>query len=344
MKKTEKDMNAKKGPLRPDRRTFLTTAVLATPLLLSEASKHAFASPQSKRSPKAERATATDFSRSYCYYIPKSVPIWVRIQIECRCELIDRATGNSDEYFLSVRTQTGLRSEPPSDALDPGYDFWMIFSKKHIFIKRVHTSSYNNNPSRLGVDEFVTSGGHLQQCPARPLRSGAEVAAAFRAWQAVMARTEFASHDGSRTYAIEYPVKWSDGNPDNTFRVETGPVVLLDPNRVEVGKTLEFDDFQWAYLDYHSFDRARCFLERPTSIFSGATCPLGGLAAPRNPALPALTPEQVDQIEKRLYTGWEPPIPVDGLRKLLQTDHYSAVEYVPVVTRLYALDQPCKSA
>ena len=220
---------------------------------------------------KRATTTATDFSRSFCYYIPKNQKIWVRIQIECRCQIFDRSSGRSDEYFLTVRTQTGLRTDPPSDHRDPGYDFWMIFSKKHVLIRRVHTSSYNLNPSRPGVDRFHSSGWRLQSSPARLLSSRKEIREAVQSWRPLVAVSEFVGEDPSRGYRIEYPVKWADGNPDDTFRVETGPVVLLDPDRAEVGRSLEFDDFQWAYLDYRSFDRVRCFLEKPTSILSGAT-------------------------------------------------------------------------
>lgn len=284
------------------------------------------------------KTTATDFSRSYCHYTPTNRKIWVRIQIECRCEVFDRSSGQSDEYFLTVRTQTGLRTRPPSDHLDPGYDFWMIFSKRHVVIRRVHTSSHNLNPSRPGVDQFYSSGWHLQPCPARLLRTGEEIREALEAWRPLVARSEFVSTDPSRGYAIEYPVKWADGNPDNSFRVETGPVVLLDPEQVKVGQSLEFDDFQWAYLDYRSLDQVRCFLEKPTSILSGATYQ----PVKRNPRRnPALTAEQVDRIKNRLFTGWDPPIAEKQLRKLFQTDHYSAVAHLPMTTTLYALEPPC---
>ena len=279
--------------------------------------------------------TATDFSRSFCYYIPKTQKIRVRIQIECRCEVFDRSRGLSDEYLLTVRTQTGLRTHPPSDHLDPGYDFWMIFSRRHVLIRRVHTSSYSLNPSRPGVDRFHSSGWRLQPSPAKLLASGKDIREAVQSWRPLVARSEFVGDDPSRGYLIEYPVKWADGNPDDTFRVETGPVVLLDPQRLEVGRSLEFDDFQWAYLDYRSFDRVRCFLEKPTSILSGATYQPPDRLPRRHPAL---TGEQVAQISNRLFTGWQPPLPAEQLRKLFQTDRYSAVDHRPVSTTLYALD------
>lgn len=311
-----------------NRRTWLAGALSLSSLPL--------AACLNRRSEPPE-TTATDFSRSFCYYIPRNRKIMVRIQIECRCEVFDRSSGQSDEYLLTVRTQTGLRTDPPSHHLDPGYDFWMIFSRKHVLIRRVHTSSYSLNPSRPAVDRFHTSGWRLQPSPATLLRSGKDIRDAVQAWRPLVAVSEFVGEDPSHGYRIEYPVKWADGNPDETFRVETGPVVLLDPNRVEVGRSLEFDDFQWAYLDYRSFDRVRCFLEKPTSILSGATYRPPDHLPRRNPAL---TGEQVARIRKRLFSGWKPPLPFDQLRKLFQTDRHSAVDHRPVSTTLYALDLP----
>ena len=206
---------------------------------------------------------ATDFSRSFCYYRSTDHPTWVRIQAECLCKVIDHRTGGADDYVLGVRTQTGLRTTPPSDARDPGYDFWMIFSQRHIFIRRGHVSAYNHNPTRVPVGHFATTGWRLQTVPATPLDSPVAILAALQAWQPIVGRTSFTSADGECIYVIEYPVKWADGDPEpGAFRVETGPVLLLDPDRASVGTSPEFDDFQWAYLDYRSFDAVRCLLER----------------------------------------------------------------------------------
>jgi hypothetical protein len=223
--------------------------------------------------------------------------------------------------------------------VDPGYDFWVIFSKNYVYNKRVHASSYNNNPNRVPVDDYGPIGWHLQRCAATPIKSAVEFRQALQAWKRISARSVFANADGSRGFALEYPVKWADANlKTDTFRVETGPVLLLDQDRARVGNTLDFEDFRWAYLDYHSFDQVRCFLERPTPILENAAYKTSSSTPSPNPAL---TSKQVDEIEKRLFTGWKPPIPTSALQKLFQTNHYSAVTHLPVKTTLYALDQPC---
>jgi len=318
------------------RRTFLASAVSGSSLLLPLPGLRGIANPHIQA---GTQATAIDFDRSFCHCVPKPGSIWVRIQIECRCEVFDRASGGSDEYILGVRAQTGLHGEP---TVDPGYDFWVIFSKKYVYNKRVHASSYNNNPNRVPVDDYGPIGWHLQPCPATPIQSAQEFRKALQAWKRITARSVFAIADGSRGFSIEYPVKWADANlKTDTYRVETGPVLLLEQDRARVGNTLEFEDFRWAYLDYHSLDQVRCFIERPTSILANAAYKTSSSTPSPNPAL---TSKQVDEIEKRLFTGWKPPIPLSALQRLFQTNHYSTVTHLPVTTTLYALDQPCSAS
>ena len=281
-----------------------------------------------------------DFARSFCHYVPRGRDFMVRIQIECRCEVFDRASGASDEYMLGVRTQTGLRTDPPSDVLDPGYDFWMIFGKNEVLIRRVHASAHNRHPTQVPVDYFGSAGWRLSRAAAEPLETPADASKAVKAFRPIVARSEFSVADGSRGYAIEYPVKWADGTDEGAFlRVETGPVLMLDPERARVGVRLGLDDFQWSYLDYRDFDRVRCFIEQPTSILYGAAfrgeAPHGQTGGRRSPAISA---SEVAQIEAHVFSGWSPPVPVDTLRRLFETDHYSRVEHRPAKTRLFALE------
>ena len=151
----------------------------------------------------------------------------------------------------------------------------------------------------------------------------------LREWKPVMARTEFNSVDGKRGFTVEYPVKWADGNEDDSFRVETGPVVLLDPDKVQIGESPQFNDFQWAYLDYRSLDHTKVFLERTTPVLSGT---LWNSRLGKNTAL---APEQRELIEKRLYTDWQPPIPVNDLKTVFSRNHYSTAEQRVAATRLF---------
>ena len=50
-----------------------------------------------------------------------------------------------------------------------------------------------------------------------------------------------------------------------------------------------------------------------------------------------MTTEQVAAIKRRLFEGWEPPLGVDALHKLLQTDRYSDAVELTCATELYGL-------
>lgn len=314
-----------------NRRSFLASAASLGSLLIASRTLRAEERPD--RTKPAE--SVIDFERSFCHCVPKPTSTWVRIQIECRCEVFDRARNLSDEYILGVRAQTGLHKDA---TVDPGYDFWVIFSKNYVYNKRVHASSYNNNPNEVPVEQYGPIAWRLHRTNATPLTSAVEFKKALQGWQRITAKTVFAVDDGSRGFSIEYPVKWADVNlKEDAFRVETGPVLLLDQNRARAGQKLNFEDFQWAYLDYHTFDQVRCFLERPTSILSTAAYGVGSSSSTPS-ANKALKEKDVEQIQKRLFTGWQPPISQDALAKLFQTNHYSAVNYLPGVTSLYAID------
>ena len=268
--------------------------------------------------------TATDFVRSFLHCAPNKSGIWVRVQMECFCTLIDRASGKSDEFALGVVAKTGLTKDPKTGGLTPGYDYWLIFSKDKVYTRRTHASAYGRNPTTLTEAEFGPFGWHLEPVPATPLTAIDEMRSALKAWKRIVARTEFPSADGKLAYRIDYPVKWMDvGVEKPQYRVETGPVVLLDPDKTKVGTAPALEDFQWAYLDFHSPDSVRCLLDRPTPILSEATFFPPKEDKRESRPNPALTAEQAQAIEKRLFAEWQPPIPVDAMRELFSTDHYS---------------------
>lgn len=294
----------------------------------SQVSRPGIADAEAASEENPERAEVTDFSGSFCYFVPREQPVWTRMQIECRCEVFGRAGGEPDEYVMGTRTQCGV------DGDAAGYDCWMIFSKRRVYIRRNHASSYVRDSSQVGPEHFAKSGWHLQLAEAKPLRSAIEFREALMNWRLIVARTELCRADGSRAYLVEYPIRWSDAHFESEgLRVETGPVLLVDPDRVEAGTILTLGDFHWAYLDFRKFDTVRCFFEQPTSVVECFRSPKYHEATPA-------TPNKVEQIEERLYSGWEPPISVEALRQVFQTSHYSAVKHLKVRTRLYALDEP----
>ena len=280
---------------------------------------------------------AIHFPQSFLHCSPTGSGIWVRIQAECRGRLIDTATGKADEYVLGVVAKTGLTTDPATGGRAPGYDYWVIFSNSHVFTKRTHTSAYFNNPTVLKHEDFGSAEWRLKRAPASPLTTPAEIQGALKDWRELSATTTFVSEDGARQYTVEYPVKWADCSVNgDAFRVETGPIFLLDPDRVEVGQTPRFEDFQWAHVDYRSFDRVRLLLERKTSIFEGATFSPPNEDGRQFRKNPALTREQLDRTTSLVFSGENAPLEPDQMRDLLSTDHYSVMKEVRAETALYS--------
>ncbi len=213
----------------------------------------------------------TDFQNSYLHCQPTGSGIWVRVQLECIGQVFDVASGKTDDYFLSIKAQTGLGATETPGRLHPGYEYWMIFAKDRVLMKRLHTSSYLSNPTAVPSTEFGPNAARLQTRSAQVLSTYVEVASALRGWRPLTARTSFLSRDGKTGYRVEYPVKWADVNEGKkTFRVETGPVLLLNPDKIQVGVCARFEDFTWAHVDYHSLKTVRCLFERPTDILQDA--------------------------------------------------------------------------
>jgi hypothetical protein len=258
--------------------------------------------------------------------------------MECRALVTDVASHNSDEYVLGVMAKTGLSSDPHTGGLAPGYDYSIIFSKEHIFTKRSHSSAYLNNPTILTHEQFGLTKWHLQRVPAEPIQSAAALRSALENWRELTARTTFTSDDDAREVTIEYPVKWADFNLDSSgFRVETGPVFLLDPNQVRAGTPPKFSDFRWAHLDYRSFDKVRCLVEQPTSVLADATFTPPKEDGREVRETVGLTTAQIEGLRQAIHGAANASLSPQTLDLLLSTDHYSLAQEFNVRTEIFAL-------
>lgn len=319
------------------RRGFL--GVVSAAAAAAGAARSVLADPAASSQEASAAEEAIHFPRSFLYCSPTDTGIWVRVQMECRGRLVDRATGREDEYVMGVVAKTGLTKNAATGAIAPGYDYWIIFSRTHVFTRRTHASVYLNNPTTLTHDQFGLARWRCDRVRARRLVSPSDVRHAVESWQLITARTEFPSRDGSRSFIVEYPVKWADfGLESESFRVETGPVFLLDPDKLEVGVPPAFEDFQWAHLDYHDFAGVRCLLDKPTWILDGAAFFPPTEHNRQFRQTPAISPADVAAMEKLLFTEGNLPISAEAARLLFQTDHYSQAKDVPATTQLFALE------
>lgn len=280
---------------------------------------------------------AIHFPGSFLHCSPTDSGIWVRVQVACRGCLTDLATGQTDEYVLGVMAKTGLTPDPDTGGRAPGYDYWIIFSRSHVFTKRSHTSAYFNNPTVLKHAEFGSADWRLKHVGATAVTTGADIRRALEGWHELSATTTFTSSDGARQYSIDYPVRWADFMRESDgFRVETGPVFLMDPDKQKVGRVPAFEDFRWAHLDYRSFDKVRLLIERKTSILEGATFNPPNEHGRQGRENPGLTRAQLQQIKERVFSEQEAPLPQEKMRDLFSTDHYSKIEEVAAKTQIFS--------
>ena len=293
---------------------------------------------RAKEGAVASTTEAIDFPSSYLYCAPTKSGIWVRVQMECLGTLKDVANGESNEFVMGVMAKTGLVPVAGTRKMAPGYDYTIIFSKTHVFTKRSHSSAYLNNPTVLELKDFGEANWRFHRVAAEPLMSIADIRKAIESWRRMTAKTVFTSADGKRQFSIEYPVKWADYSlKTEGFRIETGPVFLMNPDKLRVGSTPAFEDFQWAHVDFHSFDRVRCLLEQPTSILADATFTPPAEDGREHRATVALTDTQIKEINDALFSGNHISLPRASLESLLTTDQYSRANDVSVSNELYAL-------
>lgn len=281
---------------------------------------------------------AVHFPQSFLYCSPTNSGIWVRVQMECSVLVTDIASQQSDLYVLGVMAKTGVTTDPTTGKPGPGYDYSIIFSKDHVFTKRSHSSAYLNNPTVLTHAQFGEAKWQLREVPCEPLRDAAAIRLALESWRELTARTTFVSADSSRSVSIEYPVKWADFNLDSSgFRVETGPIVLLDPDQVKFGETPHFSDFHWAHFDYHSFDKVRCLMEQRTSILADATFTPPKEDGREVRETPGLTVTAVDRVRHAIQSATGSTMSPETSDLLLSTDHYSLAKEFNVKTEIFAL-------
>lgn len=312
------------GPEQPTRRHFLAAAVSAGTLALPAAAR---------AQPSGAGATAISFPHSYLYCTPRESGIWVRMQMECHGEIVDGTSGDSEEFALGIVAKTGLTPIPDSESVAPGYDYSLLFSKTHVYTKRSHASAAFNNPTVQRIEAFGEASWHCHPAPAEPLTGAGAIRAALQAGRSITARTEFVSEDGARKYRVEYPVKWADcATGGSHFRIETGPLVLLDPETYRTGSAPAFDAFQWIHVDYDGFEGVRCLKERPTSMLEDAAYePARGRVG-----------MAVDQVAaaRHAVEGMAATGPAALNRKLFRTDHYADVDVRDATHQLFALGAP----
>lgn len=163
-----------------------------------------------------------------------------RIQLECCCEITEKATGWSEKYVLGASCKTERVGVERDIWTKPNSDFVPIFSSSGFLNLKTYAQAgqdvdlyppgsgkQTDRQTGLHDDVFDSTRIDIVDRPGVVLRSPQEIVAATLANHPLTART----HIESDRYVavIEYPVKTMNANErDDIFQTDTGPVLYPD--------------------------------------------------------------------------------------------------------------------
>lgn len=206
----------------------------------------------------------------------------VRIVMDCSCELIDEATGQSTQYVLGAPCKSERVGVERDCWLIPNADYCLTMSADEFLImkswahKGIQVMHY---PESLGVqperqsgfcrDTWRDFGFQVRTLRGRLLKSTQEIAAACRGERTIVARTEY--EDGGYRVRIDYPVKNINySEEDAMFQTDTGPILLPDLSAKRLSQCKRMIEcFDLAFVAFNSCDWAEFIINAPTSVAEG---------------------------------------------------------------------------
>lgn len=215
-------------------------------------------------------------------HVPPTTLNNVRINLECRCELIERLSGDSHTYVLGASCKTERVGATKDCWLQPNADFCIVASEDEFVIMKswaCNNMRLQKHPDAIGIPQERQSGAcrdvfadfRIEYRPMRgkPLHSLAEIIDAVRGNHHVISRTEY--DDGDYRVVIEHPVKTINySEREHVYQTDTGPILLPDltSNRLERSHRL-VDCFDLAYSAFNSPDWAEFIVNVQTPIGDG---------------------------------------------------------------------------
>ncbi len=201
-----------------------------------------------------------------------------RIQIECRCQVTEKPTGQSRTFVLGASCKTERVGVEHDIWTAPNADFVPIFSED----RYLHIKTY----ARAGVDvELYPPGSGKQtdrqtgfiadafdnvridviECDGIELNSAEEIVTATLENQRLVARTMIESERYQAV--IEYPVKTMNANErDMIYQTDTGPILLPDLS----GELDQLqDNLQLAFAAFNCPAWIELIVREPTQIEDG---------------------------------------------------------------------------
>lgn len=238
--------------------------------------------------------TTLDFSRSFLTFridvqtkMPQTVthkpPFTLnnaRIQIDCRCEIVDSATGERREFVLGANCKTERVGVERDIWTAPNADFVPILSSDQFLnlktFDRIGRQVIFYPPQR-GVQPDRQSGQvadtfdriQIELCRAEGtvLDAPGKIIEATFAGVPLVGRTEWA--DARYRVTLEYPIKTINVNErDNIYQTDTGPVLFPDVSREPAELIAGFD---LAFSAFNGPDWTEFIVRCPSEVAPGVS-------------------------------------------------------------------------
>ena len=182
-----------------------------------------------------------------------------RVQVECRCEIMDTRSGEAQEFVLGANCKTEQVGVDSDIWTEPCGDFVPVFSKDRFLILKAYDRANKGvmlyppergpQPERQvgSVEEtYVKAGYDLKYVDGEVLESTESIVQATLDGRPLSARIQVAG--GGYEAIIDHPVKTMNANErDMVYQTDTGPVLLPDlsqsPENLIEGLGLAFAAF-----------------------------------------------------------------------------------------------------
>ncbi len=202
-----------------------------------------------------------------------------RIQLDCVCDLTEKATGFVQRFVLGVNCKTERVGVPADIWTVPNSDFIPIVSvDRFLNIKTYahigqeqgvmlhgHDRQQPDRQTGTTADAFDSLRIHLNEVEGEPLTTPQAMIAATYEHHPLVATTEYET--GRYAVCLRYPIKTFNVNErDNIYQTDTGPVLLPDLER-EPAEWIE--GFDLAFSAFNCPDWIEFLVRVPTEIPSG---------------------------------------------------------------------------
>ena len=181
-----------------------------------------------------------------------------RIQLDARCEVVDRATGASEEFFLITPCRTEWMYRDDTLFQVPNHEYVGAWSRTEAVGLGSMTQRVGQRQTTEAVsvkDAFTSFDLTVRHFPRpRRLADDAEVVRATIDNLPLVAVTEMEDEARGARVVMEYPVKTMNIHPERVrYQVDTGPLLFAD-STVDSGRAIE--RMRMAFVCYNAPDVA----------------------------------------------------------------------------------------